>query len=765
MIKIINLSKKITSKLIFENLNIEIPSNKITFVVGESGVGKSTLINLIAGFTAKDEGEIRFFKEGKEEKNPLIDVVFQDFNLIENLSVKNNILIGNNIIKREFDQVLLEKSANFLNIENDKLNQQVKDLSGGEKQRVAILRAFSRNSDFILLDEPTGNLDEENAVAVFESLKKLSKNKTILIASRNLKLAKKYAKQIIHIKNNSVEIENFEKNEENISKKFTFVSKIEQKPINFLKNLRTSFLLSLSNFKSKIITTIFLFFAFFAAIFMMVLSLCLFLKVQTGNVDKILEYQLDSILIRKKTGGNFLPSELEKIQKTDKNVVKIIPFYKQPYMFFSYENDENYKVNYDIDFVDESEFFSKRLKNKIGEFQGRWIRNENEMVISAEYANHLKIKNPIGKKIKFSNNFNKGELLIVGLNNSLNNQKRNLSFLHYNLIKSQLKKNKQIYDENNQIFPFLEIEDLEDISIGNKNYYEDQPEISKFKLLEGSLPKNSSQITISSTLRDFLNSKKFPIIGNVISSVSKNNGEKFFFKIVGVFNHNNQKNEINQNNFNQNNLNDTKNIANAGVIFHHSIIEKSKTFRPLFLKVFFNYKNLDKNIANFLNYYPKYEEIEKNNDKFIGEIIARHIIIYVITIILLIILLIGIIFYSINLTSSGKRIIGVLKVLGAKTWQIISYNLITYLFIAVLFLVLGIIVTTTIIPKIYQLITEQDVFFPSISQIIFYFLPIWLLIFSIFFITLVVFTQLQHKKSIEILLKNEHVRKKITKVV
>ncbi|QLG43164.1 ATP-binding cassette domain-containing protein [Mesomycoplasma hyopneumoniae] len=758
MIKIINPSKKITSKLIFENLNIEIPSNKITFVVGESGVGKSTLINLIAGFTAKDEGEIRFFKESKEEKNPLIDVVFQDFNLIENLSVKNNILIGNNIIKREFDQVLLEKSANFLNIENKKLNQQVKDLSGGEKQRVAILRAFSRNSDFILLDEPTGNLDEENEIAVFESLKKLSKNKTILVASRNLDLAKKYADQIIHLKNNSVEIEICEKNEEIKSEIFDFETKIEQKPINFLKNLRTSFLLSLSNFKSKIITTIFLFFAFFAAIFMMVLSLCLFLKVQTGNVDKILQYQLDSILIRKKTGGNFLPSELEKIQKTDKNVVKIIPFYKQPYMFFSYENDENYKVNYDIDFVDESEFFSKRLKNKIGEFQGRWIRNENEMVISAEYANHLKIKNPIGKKIKFSNNFNKGELLIVGLNNSLNNQKRNLSFFHYNLIKSQLKKNKQIYDENNQIFPFLEIEDLEDISIGNKNYYEDQPEISKFKLLEGSLPKNSSQITISSTLRDFLNSKKFPIIGNVISSVSKNNGEKFFFKIVGVFNHNNQKNEINQNNFNQNNLNDTKNVANAGVIFHHSIIEKSKTFRPLFLKVFFNYKNLDKNIANFLNYYPKYEEIEKNNDKFIGEIIARHIIIYVITIILLIILLIGIIFYSINLTSSGKRIIGVLKVLGAKTWQIISYNLITYFFIAVLFLVLGIIVTTTIIPKIYQLITEQDVFFPSISQIIFYFLPIWLLIFSIFFITLVVFTQLQHKKSIEILLKNEHVR-------
>ncbi|MXR11222.1 ATP-binding cassette domain-containing protein, partial [Mycoplasma hyopneumoniae] len=94
MIKIKNLSKKIADRLILNKINLEIPSNKITFVIGKSGIGKTTLINLIAGFTKKDEGEILFFKDGKEEKNPLIDVVFQDFNLIEQLSVKNNILIG-----------------------------------------------------------------------------------------------------------------------------------------------------------------------------------------------------------------------------------------------------------------------------------------------------------------------------------------------------------------------------------------------------------------------------------------------------------------------------------------------------------------------------------------------------------------------------------------------------------------------------------------------------------------------------------------------
>ncbi|MXR34600.1 ATP-binding cassette domain-containing protein, partial [Mesomycoplasma hyopneumoniae] len=74
MIKIINLNKKDANKWIFKKINLVIPANKLVFIVGAAGIGKSTLINLIAGFTKKDEGEILFFKDGKEEKNPLIDV-------------------------------------------------------------------------------------------------------------------------------------------------------------------------------------------------------------------------------------------------------------------------------------------------------------------------------------------------------------------------------------------------------------------------------------------------------------------------------------------------------------------------------------------------------------------------------------------------------------------------------------------------------------------------------------------------------------------
>nr|WP_240533397.1 ABC transporter ATP-binding protein [Mesomycoplasma ovipneumoniae] len=191
MIKIENLTKKINNKFIFNNLNLEIPSRKITFIIGKSAIGKTTLINLIAGFTKKDSGKIYFLDEnGSEIKKPLVDVVFQDFNLITNISSENNILIANNVINRVLDPKELVQQSKYVSIETRQLKQNVNSLSGGEKQRIAILRSLSRDSDFILLDEPTGNLDFENGISIFENLKNIAKNKTILVVSHNLEFAK-----------------------------------------------------------------------------------------------------------------------------------------------------------------------------------------------------------------------------------------------------------------------------------------------------------------------------------------------------------------------------------------------------------------------------------------------------------------------------------------------------------------------------------------------------------------------------------------------
>nr|WP_237700262.1 ABC transporter ATP-binding protein [Mesomycoplasma ovipneumoniae] len=191
MIKIENLTKKINNKFIFNNLNLEIPSRKITFIIGKLAIGKTTLINLIAGFTKKDSGKIYFLDEnGSEIKKPLVDVVFQDFNLITNISSENNILIANNVINRVLDPKELVQQSKYVSIETRQLKQNVNSLSGGEKQRIAILRSLSRDSDFILLDEPTGNLDFENGISIFENLKNIAKNKTILVVSHNLEFAK-----------------------------------------------------------------------------------------------------------------------------------------------------------------------------------------------------------------------------------------------------------------------------------------------------------------------------------------------------------------------------------------------------------------------------------------------------------------------------------------------------------------------------------------------------------------------------------------------
>ncbi|WP_404924061.1 ATP-binding cassette domain-containing protein [Mesomycoplasma hyopneumoniae] len=736
MIKIINLNKKDANKWIFKKINLVIPANKLVFIVGAAGIGKTTLINLIAGFTKKDEGEILFFKDGKEEKNPLIDVVFQDFNLIEQLSVKNNILIGNSLIQKETNLNLLEKSASFLNIQSSKLKQKTNDLSGGEKQRVAILRAFSRNSDFILLDEPTGNLDRENGIAVFESLKKLSSNKTILVVSHNLEMARLYADQIIHIKKDTIDVEIFEKNgqnQENNSKNSSFPQKNKEKHINFWGKFKTGLLLSIVDFKSKIITTILLIFSFLATIFGIVLFGVLNSNVQGINTEKIFQEHLDSVLIRKNSNyDKFENVEINKIEKSSNKIVKILPFYSAPTMLFSYNN--NQPKNSPVDFVDESEFFSKRFKIGANDLQGRFIKNENEIIISAALASELEIKDPIGKKIKFIdflNNKNKKELLIVGVNNSFNNDNLNLSFVHFNLPKSTLFENTKNVDKNDQIFSFVESDDLKRVEI-TKNYYENQPEIKKFKLLEGNFPKNSNEIAISKNLNDYISfNEKKSLIDSKISSLSKNNGQIFNFKIVGIFDQNDQEK---QNNSNIKAKTDLKTTIKNEVIFHHSIIPESKNLSPLLLKVFFEHKNLSENIEKFKSTFPEFEPIEKSfiiNNLFFDLQTLTQVIIFTVLIIFSLSLVVLTIFYAKNLTDSKRKMIGVLKALGAKTARIFGYHWMTLIFIAFLIFVFGLILIVPITPEIYSAISNNNYRFPSYEQVCLYFLLVWIILFFI----------------------------------
>ena len=168
MLEIKNLTKRYDETII-KNLNIILPSTGLIIIVGNSGCGKTTLLNLIGGIDQDYEGEILFdhqdIRKIKKYCRRHIGFIFQDFNLINWLNVKENYLLAKFFTKISYKRAVEDQEEK---LELRKLNKKrVKILSGGQKQRVALLRAMIKNVDILLCDEPTGSLDDKNAKMVF----------------------------------------------------------------------------------------------------------------------------------------------------------------------------------------------------------------------------------------------------------------------------------------------------------------------------------------------------------------------------------------------------------------------------------------------------------------------------------------------------------------------------------------------------------------------------------------------------------------------
>lgn len=192
-----NVTKKFKTiegeRVIFENLNVHFPDYGLIAITGESGCGKSTLLQLIAGLDQDYEGKILFnqvkIEDIKDYRQLVISFVYQNYQLIDYLSVKDNCLFychlkGIKVVEKQLQELLEIFELNEL------VNQKVKNLSGGQKQRVALIRALLCSSPIILCDEPTGALDEINRQKVYRFLKKASQRRLILIVSHDQKISK-----------------------------------------------------------------------------------------------------------------------------------------------------------------------------------------------------------------------------------------------------------------------------------------------------------------------------------------------------------------------------------------------------------------------------------------------------------------------------------------------------------------------------------------------------------------------------------------------
>ena len=191
MLEIKNLNIRFQYSIV-EDGNVTINPYEITIFTGESGTGKTSILNILGLLDLDNRydyylnGELIKKNDYNKIKRSYISYVFQDYNLIEDLSIKDNFETMFNISGKKYDKALVENLLNDVCIDLKKLKQKSKSLSGGEKQRLAIALALVKEPQLLLLDEPTANLDDNNAKQIVEILNKLKeKGLMIVIASHH----------------------------------------------------------------------------------------------------------------------------------------------------------------------------------------------------------------------------------------------------------------------------------------------------------------------------------------------------------------------------------------------------------------------------------------------------------------------------------------------------------------------------------------------------------------------------------------------------
>ena len=280
-----------------KGINLKFRDSEFVSILGQSGCGKTTLLNIIGGLDRYTSGDLiingKSTKEFKDKdwdayRNYSIGFIFQNYNLISHQTVLSNVELAltiSGVTKHERRQRAI-KALEEVGLK-DQMNKKPNQLSGGQMQRVAIARALINNPDIILADEPTGALDTKTSTQVMEILKKISKDRLIIMVTHNSDLAEKYSNRIIKILDGKITddsnpVDALEKNK-----------KQEEKFRKTSMKFFTAFRLSLNNLLTKKGRTILTGFAGSIGI----IGIALILAISTGvqdYIDKIEEDTLSS---------------------------------------------------------------------------------------------------------------------------------------------------------------------------------------------------------------------------------------------------------------------------------------------------------------------------------------------------------------------------------------------------------------------------------------------------------------------------------------
>lgn len=506
MILLKKIFKKYGDKEIIKDIDLTINSGEVTFIVGTSGAGKTTLLNIIGGLDKPTSGTVIF--DGQNIQDNLISYraknigfVFQDYNLISGLSVTQNVEIATTLSGTKKDVEDIHREIVALGIQDPE--QKVETLSGGEKQRAAVIRSICKDADIIIADEPTGNLDSSNADLVLEMMHSLKKDKCIIIVSHDIEKAKKYADRIITLSDGNILSDESLHNDKPIEHSEQENSKEK------LSGHRPSFLSVLMNLgknsvmlrKGKILSIV-------LVIALAITSLAMVINLnQSGNdlLRNVNVNYLENDLVNlyysstPNTGMREMPFTNEEIQWVLSNydINEHVPLYlnaTNEWLFSAAERTANVCLKQ----ININDFFNERVMSN--EIEGRFLANENEIIIAADVAQQLFDENCIGKEVSLHDGRgNSIRMTIVGINNTRNPLDEIYSFVSTDKIKEWLSSR-----ITTTIFEFQVLStyytEIQRVITGGGLKGSMKAVDNMEELLYGKMPDSSDKILISSVL-------------------------------------------------------------------------------------------------------------------------------------------------------------------------------------------------------------------------------------------------------------------------
>ena len=216
MLELKNVSKTYRTKngvtrRALNDVSLSFPESGLVFIVGRSGGGKSTLLNMIATLDTPDRGDILLYGNSFTKftraqldsyRNTYVGVVFQEYNLIPTLTLRQNTALALGLQSKQDDE-RVTRALEYLGL-TDIADRKPNEISGGQAQRAAIARAIVKDPKMIVADEPTGNLDSKTGREVFSIFKELSKTKLVIIVTHDRDIADEIGDRVIEIKDGRI---------------------------------------------------------------------------------------------------------------------------------------------------------------------------------------------------------------------------------------------------------------------------------------------------------------------------------------------------------------------------------------------------------------------------------------------------------------------------------------------------------------------------------------------------------------------------------